>query len=203
MQPEQYPVPAQPSPDGQPQPDADWLKNYKSPKASPPKQRILVIVAIVGVVLAVIFLFLTFIVGGEDIQSQVRKLAADQQDIVRLANIGQETDNASAPTHNLASTISIIGGSNVQALASVVGQLSKDELALAANTSADTRFQTAAQTNTFDTVFPDVMKTELTELNASLSSLFDQTNNQKLKEVLIMVYDNNKELITATTSVRN
>ena len=186
-----------PAPDPNATEDKDWLANYQPAKPKAPKQRLVIMAVAVGVVLSIIILIISSLGKGPNIEQQLHAATASQQEIVRVAGLGLSTDNARSSTKELAATVSAVSNSNLQQLLKLTGELSKEETAAATDATTDTELATAAQTNSFDTTWPEVMTEEITALNATLTQLYDDASQTEIKDTLSLAYENNKQLLDA------
>ena len=186
-----------PAPDPNATADKDWLANYQPAKPKAPKQRLVIMAVAVGVVLSIIILIISSLGKGPNIEQQLHAATASQQEIVRVAGLGLSTDNARSSTKELAATVSAVSTSNLQQLLKLTGELSKEETAAATDATTDTELATAAQTNSFDTTWPEVMTEKITALNATLTQLYDDASQTEIKDTLSLAYENNKQLLDA------
>lgn len=176
----------------------DFIMN---PSAPPPKKRlpipgsnsnpflvkIGVIVSGVIILMILVTVALNLFTGGKTSTEEFRSLAQTQQEVIRVAEIG-DNDARSQSVKNAAKSIKL--SVTTQQL-KTLGYLSKNditmkdkELKLKANTENDTKLDEANQTSTFDSVFLQVMRGVLESYANELKQLYDTTSNAQAKKII-------------------
>lgn len=168
------------------------------------KQRILLIV--VGALLAALAIFAMSLVffSKKDLEPYVTKVALQQQEVLRVNKLVSKF----APTlaiRQTQSTLAAIVASDYAQVLAARQKLSKEPIskAMAAqytDSEAETRFQSAAQSNSLEREYRDTL-IELIEGNqASLRELSAQTNKNDLEALVNQISDHNTFLVTQLNS---
>jgi hypothetical protein len=125
--------------------------------------------------------------GGSSQKETLLKAAQQQAEIIRVSKIG--IDKARDPaTRNLAMTTNLSMQSDQAALLSNA-KLSTKEIALGKDTKTDVALTTAEQSNRFDEVFTETIKTKLIAYQNSLKTAYDTASGTKLKASLSDLYN--------------
>lgn len=176
----------------------DFIMN---PSAPPPKKRLpipgsnsnpfLIKIGLIvgGVILLMIAatVVLNLLTSGKTSTEEFRSLAQTQQEVIRVAEIGDD-DARSQSVKNAAKSIKL--SVTTQQL-KTLGYLSKNditmkakELELKLNSENDTKLDEANQTSTFDSVFLQVMRGILESYGNDLKQLYDTTSNAEAKKII-------------------
>lgn len=164
------------------------------------KQRLIIIIGVVLTGLTLFILILALIFGNRgDSVKNIKLVAAQQQEIIRIAEIG-EKDARSAKTQSFAvSTKLSITSSQQQVFAYLAKkkQVPKGkELALAQSSKNNTILQTAAENGQFDQVFEETMTSLLLSYQKSLSKYYKSASSATQKQLLQDAYVQAKQLTT-------
>lgn len=163
------------------------------PTASTKQGRVLLVVGGVFGLLLLGGLVITVLSGLDSAAKQDwLNLAQKQQEIIRISEIGAKKAQ-DRDTKNLATTtkLSLQGSQTaVNALAKKNGaDVSSKTLAEGKNSKTDAALTVAEQANKFDTVFYEILKTELNEYQALLKKLYDNSTSKSTKEGLQAAYN--------------
>lgn len=140
-----------------------------------------------------------FLKGGAGTVEQMRALAIEQNELIRVADIGTEKARSSS-TLNLATTTksTLISDQRVT-IAYVTSQKQKlpaKELVTGKNTKTDDLLRRAEQANQFDEVFTKELQTELKKYQANVKKAYDEASSKKAKTVLSDNYNHVKVLVS-------
>lgn len=184
----------------QPNPYAFITDPKKMPKQSflpsggSQKSRIIIVVGIafVVIIIAVIVMAVISSIGSGEKQ-QWLKVAQEQQDLIRISELGsQKAQNRD--TKNLAVTTKLSltsSQSTINSLAKKNGAvIDTKSLSLGKDTKVDATLTTAEQTNQFDKVFAEILKTKLTAYQSDMKKLYEGNGSAKTKASLASAYTN-------------
>ncbi len=140
-----------------------------------PKQR-LIIYIILGAIglLAVIMLYALLFAGGDPNTEKIVSIAKQQNEIIRVANIGnrkatgQDTKKLAALT---ASTVSSDQKQTIDYLSKLKRKINQKELNASTNKENDAALTAAEQNGRFDEVFKDTLTELLIEYRSDLQSV--------------------------------
>jgi hypothetical protein len=200
MQPDNQTPPAPPpiTPGG-PQDQYNFIMNpggpapKKSLLPSDKKKKMLLFVG-GGVTLLIVLLMLISILSNRpnDITEQLVTIAKQQNELIRIAEIGTEKARTT-DAQNLAVTTRLSLSSQQQNLLGIVGQngkkLSGKELSESADARNDQLLNDAEQNNRFDEVFKELLETEIAAYQKNLESVFFQTDSKSTKDALSSHYN--------------
>lgn len=198
MQPQNVaPSPAPPPvmPSGNKQYDFILNPNQNSKKFLLPgnskKARIIIVAAV-----AIALLFVGIVIAGlinkagqADTEALV-KAAKQQQELIRVADIGIDKARSQA-AKNLAVTTKLSLESQqteMQAAIKTAGLNPKKVLVSSADAKTDQALTTAEQNNRFDEEFLKIMTTSLTDYQKSVKAAYDGATSKKLKAALTLQY---------------
>jgi hypothetical protein len=152
-------------------------------------------VALMAVVAIVIGAFMQ---GGGKTNEQMLEIAKQQNELVRIADIGTKKAR-SASAQNLAiTTKSTIGSDQRATVAYLEGQNIKvtiKELALGKNSKTDQLLVLAEQSNQFDEKFEMTLKEQLTDYRADVKKAYDEASGKKPKAILADNYNHVSALL--------
>ena len=132
--------------------------------------------------------------GGKAQKETLLKAAQQQAELIRVSNIGI-TKARDPSARNFASTTSLTLQSDQRALLVHV-KASAKELALGKNTKNDIALTEAEQSNNFDAVFTQMLKTQLTTYEKTLKNAYDGASSKKTKATLADEYNHANTLVT-------
>lgn len=186
----------------------DFIMNPPQPKkslfgSSDPKQRLLIMVAGVGIGLILIILLFSLIFGsGGGAVDKLVPIAQRQTEIIRIAEQG--VNNAGGEqAKKLAVVTSAVIGTDQQALVTYMAnngrKVNNKELALKKNSETDTELESAEQNGRFDDVFTRITLEQLETYQQELQNAFPDLGEQGKK--LLQDSSTNVELILKDNSV--
>jgi hypothetical protein len=153
-----------------------------------------IIIVLGGGFLLMIILLVAGSLLGRGSQSNVaalKKLAAQQQEIVRIADIGSTKAEAS-DIRARALTAKLSTQSQQKTLVSYLertsGVVSVEELASQKDVATDELLNTATASNSFDEVFTTTLTELLNAYATDLQGVYDSTSNEETKQVLSESY---------------
>jgi hypothetical protein len=136
--------------------------------------------------------------GGATIE-QTRAIAAQQTELIRIADIGVKKAH-SETAKNLAFTTKTTLTSDQQAtlsyLTSQKQKVSSKDLATSKSSKTDIQLTQAEQTNQFDDVFIQIMKQKLADYQTKVKTAYDGATSKKAKAVLADNYNHVSALLT-------
>jgi hypothetical protein len=146
------------------------------------------IAAIVGgalLLMAVLAVAITLFFGNKTNVDDLVTIAQTEQEIVRLSEAGDATDQA---TKNATVTTQFSVQSQQQQWLTLIKKngrtIAAEELALKKNTSTDKQLASAAQNGTYDTVYASVMRDHLTAYTTLLKNTYARSSNKTIKALL-------------------
>lgn len=148
------------------------------------KQRLMIVALGGGVLLVMIIVFIALIGGGGGNSTNLVSLAAQQNEIARIAAIGVEK-SVSSNTKNLAITAQITIESSKQDTIALLQKSGKKigdkQLTSSQNSEIDAQLSSAAAGGSFDATFNKILADKLTTYRANLQTyLGTATSNQAL-----------------------
>lgn len=127
-----------------------------------------------------------------DITNQLVVIAKQQNELIRIADIGTEKARV-ADAQNLAMTTKLSLSSQQQNLLGIVGnngrKLSNNELNESKDASNDRLLNEAEQNNRFDEVFIELLESELLAYQKNLEQVYRQTPDQSTRQALASHYE--------------
>lgn len=139
------------------------------------------------VVILIIILAMAFR-GGDSAETTLRSVAARQLEIVRITSINPVSDDTGRDVKALSANIRATVQSDYTQLTSALAtrNIAFDEGELARSSAADTtaKIETAVAAGTLDLTVIDVLSSELTAYRNDLSSAYEQTSSQQIRETL-------------------
>lgn len=145
--------------------------------------------AVLVIVIAAVAINLFF--GGKSNIGALLALTQREQEIVRISALGtgatgQQVKNAAINTQVSVKTNQRAG---LAYLKSRGREVKPDELGLKKDATTDTKLQQAKQTSTFDTVYVEIMRAQLTAYAAELQTAYNSESNDKQRQLLASHYD--------------
>jgi hypothetical protein len=189
----------------QPVPDYSFITDGNQPSGGgflankSAKQRKLIVLAGAGALLLFLVMLFALIFGGPNPQTErLVNIAQKQQEIVRIATIGESKARGDSARNLAVTTRASVQSSQATTLGLIANQgrkLERREIDMARNSRTDTTLEQAEQSNRFDEVFVDTMKTMLTEYRQQLSVAFNETKSRTTKEVLADMFEETNLLL--------
>lgn len=166
------------------------------------KQRTLVVVGGGLAILALITIILSVVFGGAPSnKEELLSLAQQQNELIRVADIGvSKARDAEAKDLAVSSKLTFISDQQplLTALKAQKVKVSTKQLAATKNTKTDQQLTEAEQANNFDTVFIEILQSELSTYQKALKKAYDNpATGQKLKATLATQYKNASLIINA------
>ncbi|MDB5163386.1 MAG: hypothetical protein JWS12_3 [Candidatus Saccharibacteria bacterium] len=188
-----------------PAPNYDFILNHPAPKKSlfggGKSQRTILVV--VGGLVLVLFIVLGFMILGNVGKGNTQDLIAvtqQQNEVSRIAKKAALVAAASSSTRGKAETIALsVDTSKQQFLAALKKhrvKVSAKELALKQSAETDTKLTAAAESNTFDKVFSEVITQDLKDYQQALKTAYDHSPSGNDKQLLNTTFLQTNLLIT-------
>ena len=191
-------------------PQYDFIMNpgsqQKKPKFSLPsgnstKQRVLIVVGGIGILLVVGLLLMSLLGGGSGSKENLTLLAQQQNEIIRLTDAalnGKSIRNNT--TLQATSTIGlVIQSEQNQTLALLAKKPNPKTLGLKKSAKTDAVLLAATQNNTYDETLLNTLQTQLKQYQQQLKLTFDSTKSVKEKAVVNSAYKSTGILLTIPT----
>jgi len=187
------------------QPNFDFIMNPNQPSAkksllpagNSTKQRVAIVAIIGGVLLVFLLLLMLILGGGGDNKQNLLKVAQQQTEIVRIANMADQSNDQSLK--NLAANTSVTIASDQSRLAGTLAgngiAFKKKELALGQNSKTDQVLEDAKAAANFDAVLRDTLIELLTDYQASVKLAYENSGNADVKNQLDATYINTGNLL--------
>jgi hypothetical protein len=176
----------------------------KFPLSNTPKKGRIIIIVAGAIILAIIGSIVAAMLssGGDKTIKDLTLLSQQQQELVRIAEIGVQKAR-STDAQNLALTtkysISSDQKQTLTYLASQKHKVSAKTLGLRKNTQTDATLNSAAQNNRFDEVFTQTIGNLLLNYKAAVSQTYnDATARPNAKKLMNTLYNNINVLSTQT-----
>jgi hypothetical protein len=155
-----------------------------------------VVVILVAVVILITLAGFVMNLLGSSQRKNVNQLvtvAQKQTELIRVSEIGIKKARTNE-AKNLAITTQLTLTSQQAALSEAVkkagGKLENKTLALGKDTKTDQLLTQAEQSNNFDAVFLEKLKSELTEYAQSVKKAYDSSSSKKTKQALEIQFNN-------------
>ncbi len=181
-----------------PQSNYDFIMNpgtapKRSLSAGPAAGRRMFVLVGVVVVLFLVFFVAMAIKGGGGASANLTTIAETQTEIVRVSGEGVNSQGITATANqNLAINVQLTVSSQLSALKAFLKtqgtKLSDKTLSLKKNTTTDTQLTTAQQNSSYDTVFAQIMQTELNGYLNELKSAYQADTGLKTRALLSADY---------------
>jgi hypothetical protein len=174
------------------------------PTGNSKKQRIILMSGLgLGLFVGLIIVSMLLSSAGKNATQPLVSIAQQQQEIIRVADLGTRSARASA-TSALAETTELTTTSGQQKTITYLTQkrrkVSTKELAAKQNTQTDAAFKTATANGDFDETFITTIAKLLTDYRTSLSKQYDASNNKTEKTLLKQLYTNAGTLLKNQTA---
>jgi hypothetical protein len=191
--------PDNPSPTPNPTPTYDFIMNPNQPVNKPPLlggSFLPMRIALIGgglVVLMFAFIILrSLLSGGSNVESFV-SIAQQQQALLHVIDSAAEQQNLTTSNKNFAATAEISLSSSqdqlIDYLKSNKAKLDVKTLNLKVSTKVDAELEAAAAATTYNETFKEIMKTKLTEYQASLQKIYEAAEGEKGRALLSSDFD--------------
>lgn len=169
------------------------------PKAQSKKQRtIFVIIAALGLLtLLIIAISLISGIGTRGI-TNMRELTKEQQEIIRVAEIGEKESNNLDLQSIATSTKLSVSSSQTDVITYLADQdieIKSKDLSENADATTDARLEKARQNGIFDEEYASILVTLLNEYVNNLSRYFDQTDSEKQQLILQAAYQETQDIL--------
>lgn len=187
-------------------------KRYGGPSLQASSKRSKILLAVGGAITLIFLLSLGYALLPKDKTGpQWFNLAQRQQEVIRVCTLGSKAKYQS--TRNFAITCQTSVTNSQRQLLAYMNKskfsYNSKQLGLLANTKTDARLKTASSSSTYDDVFREVIKQQLTTYNAALSAQLSTTTgingrdlitkNQTTAKLLLQVVDDSSDKTEATT----
>ncbi len=181
-------------PPPKPQSGQDWFQNYEPKKQGKFNKKWLLLLAPVAILLGIIMLITGS--GGSNITSELRTISINQKEITSAAGLALSTRNARAYTRDNAATVLAVSQTHDYELTQKTGTIEESVAALSFDPAITEILESAAQTNTFDDEFPQVMIDLLNKTNTNVETAYELTDDDETLALLTIIFDDNEALIT-------
>jgi flagellar basal body-associated protein FliL len=163
------------------------------PTGSSTGQRLLIFLGIIGFVLVIAIVFVSFIrSAGKESTNDLISVVKQQTEIMRVADIGIDKSNDSA-TRSLALTAKYSLQSDqpdlVNAIKAAGTKVTDKILQSGLNPATDTTLNQAEQNNRFDDAFKQELNKELSNYQLTLKKAYQNAKGKKLKDSLKVDFD--------------
>ena len=164
------------------------------PSGNSQKSRLLLVLGLVfGIIILGVVVMAVINSIGSSQKQQWLTVAQEQQDLIRISEIGsQKAQNRETKNLAITTKLSLTSSqSTINSLAKKNGvQVDTKNLNLGKDTKVDATLKTAEQTNQFDKVFAEVLKTKLSAYQKDMQKLYESTTSAKTKASLAGAYTN-------------
>lgn len=165
-----------------------------------PKQRLLLLggAAVVGLIFIIIIASAVF--GGNGNSAPYVKVAQDQTEIARVAGLAvRQPSGVAQATQNFALTTQLSLTSDRQQLVSYLQKhgvkIGDKTLTALQNPQTDQQLTAALTTNSYDSIFLDLMKTDLGKYQAALKTAYASSTSTTTRQLLNDEYANTNLLL--------
>jgi len=182
-------------------------QRYTQPQ-DPATRRRKIILIVIGVfaVLTVIVIVLSSLLAPPNIRLDLVKIAAQQNEIARVAALGASSEDARTSTQNLASTVKSVSLSNFISIDTWADKklsagISDSEATSAENENTDNALTEAGASNKYGDVFTEAVELLLEEANNQIAASFSTFSAYPdLQAILNETGENNKLLLEAVAN---
>ncbi len=156
--------------------------------------------------IAIIVVVLVLLFSSPSLRPEVAKIAAMQNEIARVAEIGVDSDSVRRATQVTATNVRAVGLTNTSQLTlwandNFQSKFSKKTLATQENTETDAALEKADETNEFDETFNEAMLILLEGANDEISKQYSKfSDHPDLQNILDKVGQTNQVLIDSISS---
>ncbi len=153
-----------------------------------------------GVLTLIVLIFIYNLVfgGGDKGAKLLIDLAAEQQEIARVADIGVR-DAVGTEAKNIAVTTKTSVATQQKELTSYLikkkQKITKEQLAIKKDKTVDKTLTEALENNRFDEVFLEVIKERLTDYSTHLETRYQASSNSTVKKILKSSYESTQNLL--------
>ena len=182
-------------------PNYDFIMNNQPKQGGPvflrnqdPRKRRLLTIGFVGVIiLLLIIVVMAVFSGGSQSETDLKRVIAQQTEIVRVAELTHKETRDPALRNRLA-TLQAFTSSDLQQLASYAAQngvsLNPQELASAQDSDTDAELESATQRGNFDDVAQTIIEQESAVYQQLISTAFTGSSSEKTRKLLSELNDN-------------
>lgn len=158
---------------------------------------IMILLGLIGLIIVIVVGSL-LLGGTQTVKDQLIDIAQEQNEIIRVAEIGQTTSTQSS-TKQLAQTIKLVTATDQNNILGLkgVGKVNDKTLAQKQDVSIDQRLTAAEQNGEFDATFYTIIGQLLTTYQRDVRSAFDASNNAETRQTLSNTYENATLLLEA------
>lgn len=137
--------------------------------------------------------------AGQAATNNLKGIYAEQQEIIRIAGLGSK-DALSTDAKSFAATVSLSITSSQQKIKEELGdtKLSDQELAAKKNADTDKVLEGAKATNSYDEVLQDTLTNQLQSYMQTLQKVFNETDDEALKQVISSAFDSASAIVAST-----
>lgn len=170
------------------------------------KNKLLLIVIGLGVLLVIILLLAMTLSGGDSGKDALRSVQQRQVELARITGLNQISQNGSRSVKSVASNINLTVTSDKNKLNAAMAKrkisFRDKDLAIATSGATTQKIETALAAGTLTPTFVDVVKSELISYRESLGYAYDQTQSKDIKAALQSSYANTELLIQQLESIQ-
>ena len=170
------------------------------------RKRLIIGVGGLLVFVIIVFIVLSLLFSSSSVRPQVVTIAAQTNEIARVAELGVKSEDARLSTQNTAANVRAVSLTNLQQLDDWAGKnltsdLSKSELSSEENSKTDAALAEAGAINNYQEAFDEAMLALLTGSNKQiLASMEDFNDYPNLQSILNEIGLNNQALIDSISS---
>jgi hypothetical protein len=162
------------------------------PSNNSPKDKMLFMVAGIGIVLAVLALVIMVFFSGGGASAGLTTVAQKQTEVIRISNVGSQKAR-STKTVALAENTLVTTTTAQQETIAYIKKKGKapttKTLALGANKQSDIKLATAERAGQYDEVFTSIIKADLNSYQQELASAYKASNSKTEKALLQKQYN--------------
>lgn len=148
------------------------------------RRAILVGGAAIGLIL-IIVLFMSLLSSGGDKKELFVKVAQQQAEIARVANLGVNSTNVEQNLKNVAINIALTVTSSQTSLVNVLGEhgqkINAKTIAQGMNAETDTKLETAQGAGAYGSTLATIVNQSLLDYQATLQEAYDSTKTEAIK----------------------
>lgn len=154
----------------------------------------IIFVSTIGLTLLILFgVLFSALLSTPSTKEQYLEIAQRQQEIIRIAEEGQDISRNREVSSIAVTTKSTISSSQlrtIQAIEQDGEKASKSELEARESSQTTSRLNTARQANRFDQVFIEILVQEISAYQQALERTYDRSNSQSARTMLQEMYEN-------------
>lgn len=165
----------------------------------------IIFVSTIGLTVLIVFgVFFSMLLSSPSAKEQYLEIAQRQQEIIRIAEEGQDISRNREVSSIAVTTKSTISSSQlrtIQAIEQDGEKVSKNELGGRESNQTTSRLNTARQANRFDQVFIEILIQEIIEYQQALERTYDRSNSQSARTMLQEMYENANLLLQSVNQL--